>query len=321
MRWRPERIQTHPTLFVLAILAIAGCIEVPASERETFSAAAVPDDRVDGMTAEETKEDSIVACNPGSTLDLPPGTCAQRILAVEGRIGVDRLPVQLVTNNGGFIVRAGEGDAWSLLATIVVRGPTEDMARDGLDTAWEWGHEAEGGHAVYARPVPLAEGVPGLRALSTSVVSATYELTLPSWIVLDVQGLTTNGEALVDGFEMGEVDIETTNGEIALAGAASDVRLATSNGEIVARLTPTARGSWSFSTTNGEILLGVPEGRSYGYDVAARTQNGDVEILLEDGQVVETEDGATFRTDGYDDRALRTSVELQTSNGEIVVGA
>lgn len=310
------------TIPIALLVVLAGCIAAPTPEEVREAAAiAPPADRVDGMTAESTIVDSTAACDDGG-LQIPPGAfCAERIMTATGRIGLDRLPVDLETVNGGISIDSGDSDAWSFIATIKTRALTEDAARSGLDSAWTWGHERDGAHVLYAKP----QRTPTLDALGATLESATYEIVLPGWLVLELVAKGTNG-AIAVALDTDGLTAETTNGAIVLAGAVTDASLKTSNGAITAALTPARSGTITASTTNGAIAINVPEGREMGYDIEGRTTNGDVQILLEDGTVKESSESyvdksASFRTDGYEARAVQTKMSLETTNGNIVVGA
>lgn len=306
---------------MLLVAGLAGCIQAPDEVSDQFQpAATAPPTRIEGMTAEATHVDATVPCEGQGSIQIPPkGACAERQLEVVGRIGVDALPVDLSGPNGGVTIVPSVGDAWRMHATVRVRALTEDEARKGLDTAWAWTHEGPDGHALIAGPTsPLP-----LDLLGASVEHTAYEIELPSWVVLDLTADLTNGAVIVTGFDMGTVDVETTNGEIALAGGARDVHVATTNGAIHALLAPLASGSFDFETTNGQVVLEVPEGRTRGYDVDVATTNGQIEILLRDGTLDRSRDpgssSAKFRSHAFDTRDIQTQVTIETTNGQVLV--
>lgn len=313
-----------PTLApaIALALTLAGCIaplEQPP-EDETRASAAPPGERIDGMTAEETKTDKMVPCSgENGTLPLPVA-CAERDLLVEGRIGVDELPVKLWSTNGAITLIATDDDSWSLHAVYRVQALTEEDAKKGLDTAWAWTHEDGDGHALVAGPRgDIGEvGLP-MPLVTTQVVASKYEVELPSWVVLDLVASTSNGAITALGLQASAVDASTSNGAIELHVAAASVTASTSNGAIDLILQPTESGDVMLSSSNGAITLLVPEGRAHGYAVDASTSNGKIKILLEDGALEDGKDHATFKTDGFDGRQVQTTVNVQTSNGAITV--
>jgi prepilin-type processing-associated H-X9-DG protein len=309
-------------VLLLLLAPLAGCIDVPRpddrDDAASWAAAAEPPaERIQGMTADETHEDSVGRCE-GNGISVPPRAyCAQRVLTATGRIGVDRLPVELFGGNGAITLTTGAGDAWSLTATVKTRGLTEDEARRALDEDWSWSHEdGQGGHRLRAAPtgaVPLLVG--------SRVEGTVYVVSLPAWVVLDLKAETTNGAIVLDWGDAERVDVSTTNGAVVLHGRAADAHASTTNGGIEADLRATASGAWSLSTTNGGIRLGAPEDARRGYDLDATTTNGRINILLLDGHVdAQSRTRQTFRTEGYDARAIQTTVKLETTTGGIVAG-
>lgn len=315
-----------PALAALLLLApLAGCIEPPQDDQGMDRASTdlpsadlrPPADRVEGMTASEAKDDKVGPCTSGG-VDIPPGAvCAQRVLTVTGRIGVTGIPVDLDGANGPIeVVGRGSGDAWSFTATIKVRGLTQEDARRALDEAWSWSHEdGAGGHHVKA-------GRTGDAALVGSRVTGTsYALVLPEWVTLtDVRLDTSNGPVTFTGLQADRLEADTSNGPIKVAARVRDAVLDTSNGPITATLLPTASGEWEIDTSNGPIKLLVREHPGAGYDLDASTSNGPIDIRLTQGKVKEEGRGhKSFRTDGFEARAIQTTVKLDTSNGPVTV--
>lgn len=309
-------------LLPLALLG-AGCIAPLETDPETETAAIAPPlERIDGMTAEENITDKAVPCDGGDPGLLPlPSSCAERELLVVGRIGVEQLPVELIANNGAIQIVTTSDDSWSFHAVVKVRVTGSDDAKSAIDDAWTWTHEEDGKHVLKAAPT-AREGVqlpalPG--AARAQVVASRYEVALPAWVVLDLVAETTNGGVKAEGVTADSIRAVTTNGGIALAARAASVAAETTNGGIDVALTPTASGDVSLRTTNGGISLLVPEGSRYGYDVRADTTNGRIEIELSDGDTSAEQGHATFRSDDYDARPVKTVVALETTNGRIVV--
>lgn len=313
-----------PVVAALLLPLLAGCISLPEdSDAATGQPLPPADERIDGMTAEETKVDTVEPCDSGGGIQLPPGNaCAKRVLTVTGRSGVASLPVDLSTVNGAVAIVAGTGDAWSFVAEIHVRALTEDAARKGLDSAWSWSHEESGAHHLRAAPTPASTS-PAVDSLGATLVGASYQVVLPAWTTLDVAIATTNGAVAVTGFAMDGLDVETSNGAIAVAGQTPSASLVTDNGGIDAILTPIASGTYAMKTTNGRIALGVPEDRAHGYDASAKTTNGNIDFELSDGDTEETNapasSTATFKTHGYESRTIQTRIEAETTNGGIDV--
>lgn len=311
-------------MIVACALLGAGCLALP-EDADRLEAARAPsaDERIEGMTATLSKSDAMVPCNDGAggIQVPPPGVCAERTLVVEGRIGLATLDVDLTSDNGGITILPSEGDAWSFRALVRVEGRDEETARRGLDEAWSFSHEEGGEHRIRAGPAPMTPAqLPDVLSAGARVRSTTYELRLPAWVELSIDASTDNGRITIGEFVMRELSATTDNGEIQVEGVACDVGLQTDNGSIQAELQPRGACSWSMATDNGSIRLRVPERRDTGYDLDATTDNGRIDIDLEDGDL--SADGSNherFVTTRYDERDHRAAVTLLTDNGSITV--
>lgn len=310
-----------PLLALLLLLApLAGCLEPPTGDDPGADVPTAnyeaPADRYDGMSADETHEDTVSRCDQDG-IQVPPATwCGTRVVTVTGRIGLDQLPVDLLSVNGAITVSHAVGDAWSLVATLKTRGLTEDQARQALDDTWSWSHEdADGRHHLNAAPTlgaPLAEG---------RLSSVHYAVTLPAWLHLpDARLETTNGAISLAHYKMDKLAARTTNGAITASAWIGDADIKTTNGAITANLVATRSGAWSLDTTNGAITLIASEHTTRGFDLDARTTNGRITIDLSQGKIVEDEKShKRFVTDNYDARAIQIVGKIKTTNGAISV--
>lgn len=103
-----------------------------------------------------------------------------------------------------------------------------------------------------------------------------YDVTVPSTMNLDLE--TVNGAVRVAGVN-GRHELETTNGKIEVMRCAGSVDASTTNGRITAELIQITRGqALEFETTNGRIEVTVP--RTLAVDVDAGTTNGSIESEL-----------------------------------------
>lgn len=310
-------------LALLAFAALAsGCIQPGAQMNDATPQPPPASDRVEGMTAQATQVDKDVGCSSGGS--VPPQFCAERNLTVTGRIGVAALPVSLVATNGGVVVRAGEGDAWSFHAVVRVAAPTQELATQGLDTAWTWRHEKAGHHELFAGPTsqdtprgPLPVAVP----VGAHVVAARYDLVLPAWVVLDTLGVQDdNGGITVAGFHAGKVDLANTNGGMTFTGSASDLAMSTTNGGLQVNLAPTSTGKVAVKSTNGGIAVHLRLGSDNAADVDGKSTNGGVSLNLRGGSVSANErTHKHFRSDGFEGAPIQTTLTAETTNGGIVI--
>lgn len=313
------------TVLVLLALLAAGCIAPDASQTGAAPAsyerdAPPPAERIQGMTADVSHTDKVVDCSSG--VQVPPRYCAQRDLVATGRIGVEKLPVGFVSNNGGISIKRGttSGDAWSFHAVVRVSAPTQDMANDGLDTAWSWSHEKNGQHRLDAGPTPGALAGQAL-GVGAQLDSAKYELLLPAWVEVDVLGATTtNGAIAIAGLHVGKTDASTTNGGIDIDGATADVTAKTTNGHVEIVTTPMASGVMDLTTTNGGIDVHLQRRAGHAYDVEGKTTNGLVTIQLDGGSFSANErTHKHFTSDGFDAAPVKVKLNAKTTNGAISV--
>ena len=141
--------------------------------------------------------------------------------------------------------------------------------------------------------------------------SVEYTIDVPAGV--DVRGATSNGAIKLS--DVGEVDVQTTNGRIELDDVAGSIIAETSNGRILGR--DLNGDGIRASTSNGAIDLELGEPQ----DVEARTSNGAIDLTVPSASYqvsTETSNGSTDiqvpnESDG------RFSLDLRTSNGSITV--
>jgi Putative adhesin len=208
--------------------------------------------------------------------------------------GVDVTAVDIGVENGSVAVTATEGD------TIEV---TADVS-DGWQST-----------EVLSRVVG---GVLELRASCPPFVSiwcsVDYTITMPA-----DRPLTIGGSGSVDVRGMtGPVDVDSDDGSVELDDIAGDITVSNDNGRIVGRrlTSPTVDAR----NTNGRIELSFLEPPQ---TVSARTENGGIEVVVPDTDVLyrvdlRTENGSTdnaVRTDPASDHVI----DLSTENGSITL--
>ncbi len=145
-----------------------------------------------------------------------------------------------------------------------------------------------------------------------------------------VEAQTDNGDVGLAG-TMDRVTADTDNGEVTVTGTVSEVQATSDNGDITLQLTPESSGQLDLTSDNGRVAVTVPETSQHGYDVTARTDNGDITIDLEEAEAAgageddeEDEHGGDevhARTSGYEDRAIKLEMSIATDNGDVWVTA
>ena len=151
--------------------------------------------------------------------------------------------LELASSNGAVSVRGvpGQTDV-RVTATLRARGgnQTEANARVAAMTIHM---EQQGSRIVFA--YSASEQAPDVRRYA----GVTFDVTTPA--IVDVGAQTSNGAVSVSSVQ-GQFDLETSNGEIAIADVVGELRAGTSNGRIsVERV----QGVLDLETSNGEISM------------------------------------------------------------------
>lgn len=317
---------TAPLLSLLVLLA--GCIQLP----DDPSAPGASQERVgtpaDGsMTGRETRTEDVTPCADAGILsgDRDQAFCAKRTITVAGTIsGIPKLNVDLQSYNGDVVVApSAEAGSWGFEAVLTARGASADEARQRLDLIqFSWAHEEGARHFLDVRARPPSdvddEGDTGV----------TIAAALPRDVVLVLAAATANGDVGAQGLRTDGLALATANGDVVADADVTGADLRTANGDVEATLVPTDSGRVEAATSNGRVRVALPEDARHGYDLEGTTSNGEVKISLRDGELGECPKGSqyytppcnhrTFRTSGYDRREVRTSVELATSNGDVI---
>lgn len=308
------------------------------------------------MTAEESTEESETLCLGRGPISLPdlPIYCATRVTTVAGDMTLTSLPFEILADTGDVEVVAGDEGAWSVVFTVSASGSTPEAARARLDrTVIEWSIEGERGHrlhasaqhedrstglepsndvsivvtlpagALYGGFVSTSTGDAGVGGLSFEalvVSTSTGDIAVSDVRASILKSSASTGSASITG-KFGRIVASASTGDIDVEAETVDADVSTSTGSITAALTPTATGHFDLGASTGEVELRVPEAARHGYDVEAEASTGTVKILLEDGDVKTSEDRdeASFTTSGFARRAVRTTVSLDTSTGDITV--
>jgi len=135
-----------------------------------------------------------------------------------------------------------------------------------------------------------------------------YELTVPTWIGLDLSGVATDID--VDGVK-GEIKAETVRGDINVKGGGNYVSLGSVEGEVAVS---GARGRIELSSVNQGI-----QGLDLSGDVEAETVNGDIDLrsVISKNLRASTVNGAILYLGSLESEGV---YEMSTHNGDIIVG-
>lgn len=314
------------TIPLVLALALAGCIDTSNDSANPAADGTRTATEGGSMTGAESEETTSGLCTEDFSIgDKSQTFCAKRVITLSGSIsGIPKMDVDLATFNGDVKVAAGTEGAWRVVATLQAQGETEAAAVANLDRiAFEWAHEEGGRHFIEAeaRHEDRDSGQYGL--------GADLHATLPPSLVAVLVAATSNGDITLDDLKTDGLAATTSNGRVRASGEVTHVSLTTSNGDVDASLAPTASGRVSLVTSNGEVTLKLTEGPSVGYELTGTTSNGDVDIRLQDGTVGPCPAGSeyytppcstrSFTTHGFDQRDIRSYVDVVSSNGDIDV--
>ena len=168
---------------------------------------------------------------------------------------------------------------------------------------------------VHSGSIYLSDAVADTASLSTGAGSIyVTNLTTTSLVAESGSGSINADEVTSD-----VTKLQTSSGAIYGNVRGVDATMRSSSGSVYASFVPTASGTLTIEGGAASLDVSVPEGEGFGYDVAATTGSGNVEIFLEDGNVTAEDRSATFLTDGLADRAIQIVVRLSTGSGSIVV--
>lgn len=307
-------------LALVALTVLPGCLTLPA---DSPTRDLPPVEGGSGaMSARESMEETSGLCTDEVGVGGNGRFCASRTIRVSGTMsGLRALEVNLDSFNGDVAVSDSPEGAWGFVAVLSARADTEAEAKARLETIeFSWAHERAGAHMleVIAR-----------KERDASNLAADISAELPRSLLLRLAASTTNGDVSAKGIRADGLSLRTTNGDAVADAETAQVELATTNGDVEARLRPIESGRARLATTNGEVRLVVPEGARYGYEFEGSTTNGEVEIGLTDGEKGECPRGSEyytppcnrreFTTSGFSSREVRTSVTAASTNGDVTV--
>lgn len=130
---------------------------------------------------------------------------------------------------------------------------------------------------------------------------------------------SSSGDAVLDDVEADTFRGGSSSGDFGVYLYAKLVEISTSSGDIMGTLVPVGASTFTLGATSGDVGIGLPTGKTYGYDIVATTTSGEVSIDLPDGEPRCDEDNeeCTFTTSGFASRANRGVLTISTSSGDI----
>lgn len=198
-----------------------------------------------------------------------------------------------------------EGEA-SVLVHVWARGDSEEQARERV-------------RSVNATASVASDRVEGKASASSwEERGADVHVLLPEDTSAYLDLSVTNGQlnAFADQVTGGE--LTTTNGPIrAQLSASGDLEMSSTNGLVAADVHPTASLDLLAETVNGRVDLGLLETDEIGYEIDGQTTHGRLSEDMAEAELYGSEQQATLRTDGYDDRSIQVTGLVETTNGDV----
>lgn len=212
--------------------------------------------------------------------------------------------------NGPVVVSSWDRPQIRLIAEKRVRAGSEAAAAEGLEKLKIVIEHRDGALHIHTRhPRRDDGGILHWLAGNDVNASVSYELTVPRHLDIDLE--TVNGAVNVAGVN-GHLRLETVNGRIQVNESAGGIEASTVNGSIEAELRQVSSREMSFGTVNGGVTIALPS--SVRADLDVRTLNGSIESQL------------PVTTTASSRRHLRgqingggPSVEVRTTNGDVTI--
>ncbi len=211
--------------------------------------------------------------------------------------------LEIKNTNGQIRVDTWDGDTIEVVATRVVKAPSEEQAKTTLAGL-------KIGESVSASGVVIDGTSMSFAFMLNRSKRVDFAVRAPRWANITLK--STNGEIDVKGVG-GMFRADTTNGSIVAAGLSGGADVETTNGGVRLDMAAIGERGVRCSTTNGSITLSLPrDGKA---SVTARITNGS--ITSPDLNLTTTEQSrrrlnATLGGGG-------PRVELETTNGDIQI--
>jgi hypothetical protein len=216
---------------------------------------------------------------------------------------------------------ATSSSSWDQVDGVILRTGNGEVAVTAADVTAITIERVE--HYAFRRPDARAEvrgttlemddGCPGWWPPLIGTCRVDYLVTMPPGTSVEVD--TSNGDVAVTGVA-GDVRVDTSNGKVLLVAVGGDVVVHSSNGSIDGRdlTAPTAH----LDTSNGSITLVFATAPD---TVTADSSNGDVTVELPEGVyrvLTSTGNGDVDVAVTTDPDSARL-IEVETSNGDVTI--
>lgn len=139
----------------------------------------------------------------------------------------------------------------------------------------------------------------------------------------EVNATTDDGDVTFRGHIAG-ADLDSDDGLLRVDGALDEGSIATDDGDVVLALQPERDGTIDVQTDDGTVAVGLPVSEAYGYDVKATSDDGDIEIGLNETENAsdsssDEQNSEHVRTEDYENRDVQLGLTAETDDGDIRV--
>lgn len=156
----------------------------------------------------------------------------------------------------------------------------------------------------------------GLLAIEASSGDVELETVKADMLEANLSSGSLAGAELI----VGKALVDVSSGSIDLEGVFDTIEADAGSGSITIEAHALASGAYTLEASSGDIELKLLTGPQRAYHVTADAGSGEVTVELEDADTLEEEDDhAEVVSNGFDEAAIKTVVELETGSGSIEV--
>jgi hypothetical protein len=205
---------------------------------------------------------------------------------------------------------------YKFVATLEGKGDSEKEARTNLEALSVIHDDSlSGGTLDLSVTIENSQG-------SWNNQEGDIEAYVPSSPSFTVDAESTVGLIRVSGLHGDKLTADTTTGTINCESDFDSLGLQATTGSINVEIASKASGNYDISTTTGAISLNVKNMNEYGYDVTADATTGSISINLSNTESVgdQSDDHKHVKTTNYDSKAIKITMDIETTTGTISVG-
>lgn len=282
-----------------------GSITIVPSDGDSYSVEAVLEAR--GMTEQDARD--ALDRMEVSHSDVMEADGLHLITVVKQRPATQMIPLVTI-GTGGFG-----------LADLVVTLPSAPAYEMAADTS-----SGELSISGFRGPMISLSASSGdidaseLNAGTLSVDSSSGAIDLDTIQAGILEATTSMGGITGTELLVGTAVVDSSSGDIELDGIIDTLEADASSGSLTITSHGRSSGVYELSASSGDVRLSVLTGVGRAYHVKAEASSGTVEVDLEDSDTIEEEDDEVeVVTDGFDEAAIQTVVDVSTSSGDILV--